>query len=189
MRIARAARCHRETLLPGRKKTHLQKMIGGSEVVDPGQAHFLYQSVLQRFEQSLDPSFGLRTVCRDPFDTQLLECSSEMRAGFFSPQLFPERRRSRRPEDTVFIGVMRQRTSVAPHPFSKSPQVFFRGVMFGETGIETAGGVIDHRDQLTSRAALLQPTKRRAILHHQLPETDPSLPPHTGGLSAWRGGR
>src|SRR5216683_1253229 len=78
-----------------------------------------------------------------------------MRAGFFSPQLFPERRRSRRPEDAVFIGVMRQRTSLAPHPFSKSPQVFFRAVMFGETGIETAGGVIDHRDQLTSRACVI----------------------------------
>src|SRR5258707_15254266 len=107
-----------------------------------------------------------------------------MRAGFFSPQLFPERRRSRRPEDAVFIGVMRQRTSVAPHPFCKSPQVLFRGVMFGETGIETAGGVIDHRDQLTSRAALLQPTKRRAILHHQLPETGTPFPPHMDGLYA-----
>src|SRR5713101_8563701 len=78
-----------------------------------------------------------------------------MRAGFFSPQLFPERRRGRRPEDAVFIGVMRQRTSLAPHSFSKSPQVFFRAVMFGETGIETAGGVIDHRDQLTSRACVI----------------------------------
>src|SRR5260221_12373615 len=104
-----------------------------------------------------------------------------MRAGFFSPQLFSERRRSRRPEDAVFIGVMRQRTSVAPHPFCKSPQVLFRGVMFGETGIETAGGVIDHRDQLASRAAPLQPTKRTAILPHDLPNPAPRLPPHLIG--------
>jgi len=68
VRIARPARCHRETFFPRRKKTHLQKMIRGSNVVDPRQAHFLYQAVLQRFEQSLDPSFGLRTVCCDPFD-------------------------------------------------------------------------------------------------------------------------
>src|SRR5258708_18565519 len=132
-------------------------MIRGSDVVDPCQAHFLYQAVLQRFEQPLDPSFRLRTVCRNPFDPQLPECSSEMRTCFFSPQLFPERRPSRRPEDAVFIGVMRQRTSVAPHPFPESPQVLFRGVVFGETGIETAGGVIDHRDQLTSWPALLEP--------------------------------
>jgi hypothetical protein len=96
-------------------------MIGGREVVDPDQPHFLYQAVLQRGEQSLDPAFGLRTVCCDPFDPQFPECSSEMRAGCFSPQLFPQRGRSRRPEDAVFISVMRYRTSVAPQPFPESP--------------------------------------------------------------------
>src|ERR1700687_3860079 len=106
------------------------------------------------------------------------------RPGFFSPQLSPQRRRSRRPEDAVFIGVMRQRTSVAPHPFPESPQVLFGGVVFGETAIETAGGVIDHRNQLTSRPALLEPSKRRAILHHQLTETGSSLAPHMHGLHA-----
>src|ERR1700738_2202004 len=130
-------------------------MIGGCDAVDPCQAHFLYQAVLQRFEQPLDPSFRLRTVCRDPFDPQLPECSSEMRAGFFSPQLFPQRRRSRRPEDAVFIGVMRSRTSLAPQPFLESPQLLFRGVVFCESCIETTGGVIDPRDQLKSRPALL----------------------------------
>jgi len=79
-------------------------MIRGSEVVDPCQAHFLYQAVRQRFEQSLDPSFRLRTVCRNPFDPQLPQCSSEMPAGFFSPQLFFQRRRSRRPEE-LFLSV------------------------------------------------------------------------------------
>src|SRR5260370_12547120 len=52
-------------------------------------SRYNYQAVLQRFEQSLDPSFRLRTVRRDPFDPQLPERSSEMRTGFFSPQLFP----------------------------------------------------------------------------------------------------
>jgi hypothetical protein len=82
-------------------------MIRSCNAVDPRQAHFLYQAILQRFEQSLDPSFRLRTVCRNPFDPQLPECSSEMRAGFFSPQLFSQRCWSRGPEDAVFIGVMR----------------------------------------------------------------------------------
>src|SRR5258707_4167660 len=161
-------------------------MIRGSNAVDPRQTHFLYQAILQRFEQSLDPSFRLRTVCRNPFDPQLPQGSSEMRAGFFSPQLFPQLRRSRRPEDAVFIGVMRYRTPVAPQPFPERPQVLFRGVVFCETSIETAGGVIDHRNQLTSRTTLLQPTNRRAILHHQLSETAPPLPPHMDGLYALR---
>src|ERR1700676_2319622 len=184
MGIARLARGHRETLFPRRKKVHLQKMIRGSEVVDPGQAHFLYQAVLQRFEQSFDPPFRLRTVRRDPFDPQLAERSSEMRTGFLSPQLFSQRRRSRRPEDAIFIGVMRQRTSVAPQPFPESPQVLFRSVVFCKTRIETAGGVVDHRNQLASRPALLHPTKRGAILHAQLAKTGAALPPHMDGLYA-----
>src|SRR5260370_18368090 len=105
-----------------------------------------------------------------------------MRAGFFSPQLFPERRWSRRPEDAVFIGVMRQRTSVAPHPFPESPQVLVRRVVFCEPGIETAGGVIDHRNQLTVRATPLQPPKPRASLHHQHSQPGPTFPPTSDSL-------
>jgi hypothetical protein len=68
MRIARVARRYDETLFPLRKKAGLQKVIGGGQAVDAGQTHFFYQAVLQRFKQSLNPSFGLRTVGRDPFD-------------------------------------------------------------------------------------------------------------------------
>jgi hypothetical protein len=69
MRIARVARCYAEAFFPLRKKARLQKVIRSGHAVDARQAHFFYQTVLQRFEQSLDASFGLRTVCRDPFDT------------------------------------------------------------------------------------------------------------------------
>ena len=68
MRIARVARCYREALFPLRKKACLQKLICGCNAVDARQAHFFYQAVLQRCEQSLDASFGLWTVCCDPFD-------------------------------------------------------------------------------------------------------------------------
>jgi len=61
-------------------------------------------------------------------------------------------------------------------------QVLFRGVVLCETCIETAGGIIDYRNQLTSRPALFQPAKRGAILHHQLSETGAPLPPHMDGL-------
>ena len=47
MGIARVARRYDETLFPLRKKAGLQKVIGGDEAVDAGQAHFFYQAVLQ----------------------------------------------------------------------------------------------------------------------------------------------
>src|SRR5450755_595512 len=81
---------------------------------------------------------------------------------------------------------MRYRTSVAPQPAPERAQVLFGGVLFCETRIETAGGVIDHRNQLTSRPALFQPTERGAILHHQLSETGAAFPPHMDGLYALR---
>src|SRR6267143_1407711 len=88
----------------------------------------------------------------------------------------PARRLLRK--NAVFIGVMGQRTSVAPQPPAQRSQVLFRAVVLGKAGPELAGGVIDQGDQLTSRAALLQPSERRAILHHQLSKTGSSLPPH-----------
>src|ERR1700738_1329301 len=75
-----------------------------------------------------------------------------MGVRFFSPQLFPQQHRIRPAKDAVFIGVMRYRTSIAPQPFPERPQVLFRTVVLCETCIETAGGIIDHRNQLTSRA-------------------------------------
>ena len=39
-------------------------MIRSCNAVDPRQAHFLYQAILQRFEQSLDPSFGVSLQLR-----------------------------------------------------------------------------------------------------------------------------
>ena len=68
MGIAWVARYHREALFPLRKKAQLQEVICCFGGIDPRQAHLLYQAVLQGFEQSLDPSFRLWTVRRDPFD-------------------------------------------------------------------------------------------------------------------------
>src|ERR1700737_4534609 len=72
MRIARVARCYAETSFPLRNKARLQKVVRGCYAVDPRQAHFFYQAVLQCCEQSLDASFGLRTVGRNPFDPYLV---------------------------------------------------------------------------------------------------------------------
>src|ERR1700674_5469771 len=73
---------------------------------------------------------------------------------------------------------MGQRASVAPQPPAQRSQVLFRAVVFAKAGPELAGGVIDQGDPLTSRTALLQPTERGAILHHQLSKTGSALPPH-----------
>src|SRR6266581_6625060 len=81
---------------------------------------------------------------------------------------------------------MSEGTSIALQPPPKGSQVLFRGVVLGKTRPHAAGGVIDQGDQLTSRAAVLQPTKRGAILHHQLSETGSALTPYMDGLHALR---
>src|SRR5262245_49164399 len=87
-------------------------VICGSEVVDPCQAHCLYQAALQRFEQSLDRSFrpGLcaaihsiqspcrSTLARIAFAADLHEVVREVAEG--------------RPFESCLIGVMGQRTSI-----------------------------------------------------------------------------
>src|SRR5215470_1825166 len=138
-----------------------------------------------RVPKSRDTSFRLRTVCRDPFDAQFPQGSSELRERFFSAQLFREGRgTAAMAKDAVLIGVMRQWSSVALQPVSQRSQVLFRGVTLHQAGPQPAGGVIDHGDQLASRAAFLPPTKRGAILHYQLSKTGPPFAPHMDGLPA-----
>jgi hypothetical protein len=143
MGIARVTRGHGEALFPLGNKARLQKVIRCFQGVDSRQTHFLHQTALESLEQPLDAPFRLRTLRRDPFDPQFLEGSSELRACSFSAQLFRECGRPSRPEDAVFIGVMRQRTSVTPQPSLQRSQVLFRGVVFGKTGPDPAGSVID----------------------------------------------
>ena len=115
MGIARVAGRHREALLPLGKKAHFQKMIGSFDAVDPRQPHLLHQTVLQRFKEPLDTPFGLRTVRRDPFDSQFVQGSPELRAQPDLPGVV--RGSGGGPallKDAVFIGVMGQRTSIAP---------------------------------------------------------------------------
>src|SRR5487761_897854 len=169
---------HRKTLVPLRKKTRFEEMIGGLDAVDSRQTHFLHQAVLQRFKQPLDAPLGLGALGRDPFDPQFAEGPSELSAGSLALQLFANRGAAGRAEDAVFIGVMGQRTSMALQPSPQSSQVLFGGVVLGKTSPDAAGGVIDQSDQLTGRTALLQPTEGRAILHHQLSKTGSSLSPH-----------
>jgi hypothetical protein len=66
---------------------------------------------------------------------------------------------------------MREKTPIASQPSREGSQVLFRGGVFGETGPEAAGRVIDQRDQLASGAAVLQPTERGAILNHRFYES------------------
>jgi hypothetical protein len=69
MGIAGMARRHGKTLLPFRNKMHLQEVVSRWNAVRSCQAHFFHQAILQGFEQSLDASFGLRTVRGNPFDS------------------------------------------------------------------------------------------------------------------------
>ncbi len=114
MRIARLARDHGEPLFPLGNKAHLQEMIRSLDAVDSRQAHLLHQTILKSFKQPLDPPFRLRTVGRDPFDPQFVQRSPELRLQWVSPELFGKRLRAGLLKNAVFIGVMGQRTSMAP---------------------------------------------------------------------------
>ncbi len=182
MSIARATRRHGEALFPLGKKAHFQEMVGCGDAVDPGQPHLLHQTVLQSFKEPLDTPLRLRTVRRDPFDPQFVQRSPKLRALGISPELFGKRLRTGRLKDAVFIGVMSQRTAIAPYPSLQGSQVLFRRVLLGEPPPEATAGIIDQSDQMASRTAILQPAERRAVLHHQLPETGSALAPHMHGL-------
>ena len=116
---------------------------------------------------------------------QFLQSSSELRERFFSAQLLLEcSHAAAMAKNTVLIGVMGQRTSMALQPASQRSQVFFAGIVLDQARPQPAGGIIDHRDQLTGWTPFLQPTKRGAILHHQLSKTGPPLAPHMDDLHA-----
>src|SRR5215470_11186807 len=120
MGIAWMSRLHRETLFPLRQEACLQEVVGSGDTVDSRQAHFFYQAVLQGPEQPLDAPFRLWTVGRNPFDSQFLQGSSELRERFFSAQLLLEcSHAAAMAENTVLIGVMSQRTSIALQPASQ----------------------------------------------------------------------
>jgi hypothetical protein len=116
MGIACIPRCYGKTLLPLGNKAHLQKVIRCLDAVDSRQPHLLHQTILKSFEQPLDTPFRLRTVGRDPFDSQFAQDSPELRSQRISPELFGKRLRPGLSKDAVFIGVMGQGTSVALYP-------------------------------------------------------------------------
>jgi len=87
-------------------------------------------------------------------------------SALFLPQLFRSVA-GPAPEDAVFIS-NGPKGSVASQP-SPSVRKSLPGVVFGETGPDPTGSVIDQRDQLTSWPG--PPANGTgAILHHQLPK-------------------
>jgi hypothetical protein len=58
--------------------------------------------------------------------------------------------------------------------------------VFAETCPDAAGSIVDQCDQLAGRAAVLQPAEGGTVLHNQLSEAGPALPPHMDALHALR---
>jgi hypothetical protein len=113
MSIACISRGHRKTLLPLGNKAQLQEVIRGLDAFNSRQPHLLHQTILQSFKQPFDTPFRLRTVSRDPFDSQFVQRSAELRSQRISPQLFAKWLRAGLSKNAGFIGVMSQRTSLA----------------------------------------------------------------------------
>jgi hypothetical protein len=108
----------------------------------PGAFH---QAVLQSLEKPFDAPFGLRTLCGDPFNAQLVQSSSKLPVRSLFLQLFSPIGPARRTKDAVFIGVMGHRSSVAFQPPAQGSQVLFGGVLGGKPSPELAGRVIDQK--------------------------------------------
>src|SRR5438309_11092092 len=88
MSIAWVAWCHGEPWFPFGKEMHLQEMMRSLDAVDSRQPQLLHQTILESFQQSLDATSRMWTVCRDSFDSQPFQSPPELRACSFSSWLF-----------------------------------------------------------------------------------------------------
>jgi hypothetical protein len=68
-----------------------QKRVGLLERVEPAQAEFAHEAILQRAPQAFDAAFGLRRLRGDKADAELLKHAPEMGGVLLPAQLFPER--------------------------------------------------------------------------------------------------
>jgi len=159
-----------------------QKSIGRFPGYRSPQSHFLYQTVLQGFNsRSMRPlACGLCAAIHG--DSQFVQSTSELRTCRIATQLLGPLHRTGGSKDAVAIRVVRHRTAIASQPASQSLR--FSSVLSCSAKRAQMRLVASsiRGDQLAGRAAILQPAKRRTILHHQLSETRSSFPPQVHGF-------
>src|SRR5262249_51126879 len=128
-------------------------------------------TILGRAEETFDPSLGLRAVRQDQLHVQLLQGSAKLRQPLGRPTLALPL------ENTVFIGIERQRPTVATQPTFRQVHVRLDGFTLVKPGLDPTGGIIDHRYQNHLLAATLQPVVYGGVHLDQLAKTTPPRPP------------
>src|SRR5436309_155672 len=76
------------------------------------------------------------------------------------------------------VGIELQRAAPALQVAPQHAQIRFRAVVFHETRVRLAGGVINHRHPVELRPSPFQPVVFRGVPLHQLAAAAPSRPPH-----------
>src|SRR2546425_1255835 len=104
-----------------------------------GQTHFLDPAVLGGAEKPLHASFRLRAVSGDPLDAQFFQGSAKLRlpAVVRPPMALGL-------ENTVAIGVQRQRPTVLAQPAAQKVEMTFQRLARIEASLDATGGVVDH---------------------------------------------
>lgn len=140
--------------------------IGTGEIVDPGEAQFADQAILEGAPEALDAALGLGRGGRDPLDAQLGEGPTDLGGIRAAAQLFLERERCLfgAVEDPVMVGVHGDRESVGGDDLLEEHQVAGGILMLAEDCAEHgAGRIIDSVEQDEGGAALLEPGVMAAV--------------------------
>lgn len=162
-----------------------------------GQPEFDHETILKRPKEPLDAPPGLRRMGADPADPQLLERPADLRRLGAALELLGQGERGAgiAMKNAMPIGVDGSRQAIAPDEVAQEEEVAVGVLLEAEdSGQDSAGGVIDGRQQHEPRTAVFQPGVLAAVhldqepgLRHALPAAAmarrPAGPgtPHPGG--------
>jgi len=142
-----------------------QDQVGGSQVTSAGQAKLAGEAILQHAPEALDAAFGLRALCSDEGDAELLQSATELSGLALAGELFvdgPVLVVAR--EDAAAIAVEGDRDPIAAQQALQQSEIAlgsFRGEELG--GQDFAGGVVLHTQGGEQWAATFEPVVRGAV--------------------------
>jgi hypothetical protein len=148
----------REALVEGRDQATLQQGVGCRTRGHTCQPQFLDPTILRRLEETLHTCLGLRTARQDQIDVQFLQGSTELRLAVGVTTTL-----ALGLEDAVTVGVQSPGSAKAAYPPAEQVHVGLDRLTLVETGVNAAGGVVDHVDQNHRFAAALDPVMQRGI--------------------------
>ena len=125
----------------GQQPAVVEQVVGLDNGPDVGQTHLLDQPILSRTKGAFDSTFGLGAVGPAQVDAQFTQSPAKLRfrlgQGLALVLHF---------ENTVPVGVQRQRATVGLQPTQQQIHVVKHRIRVVEAGQQPAGGVIDHVD-------------------------------------------